>query len=470
MEIRNDDDLLKMFELYSSARQIDIYIEIEDIISQVTQVTGVDVNVGAGSFQVGDSGSGQFGGSGLGQVGGSRLRPSYVAGSEEYDQFYKDIDEIIGFANDCYNDLNSDSLDESYEVSDYNGDKDVVYSMSDFGVKNEDDVENEMGVDNLGDVNDSNELSAYLSYDTCGSLSSEDVDIQAEKIHKAMKCKTFQFKEWEKIQVQAGMVFDNVDKFREALKDYVIQEGFQIIRDKNEKSRFTAHYGERGCKWRIHATPMIDGITYKIKKYCKDHSCIRNPRNVEANSSWIAKKLAKRNALEEVEGSHAKSYGKLPNYVVDVKRSNRGSIAKVECDKINIDVLTTFKRIFICMEAMRNGFLIGCRPFMQLDGCHLKGPFGGVLLATVRLDGNNGIFPVAYAVVEIERRDSWSFFLNYLQLNIGALVDNKPLTFMSDGQKVLNMQLLNISLVQSVVDVVDISITTSNPSFWDFFG
>ncbi|XP_062100708.1 uncharacterized protein LOC133806631 [Humulus lupulus] len=37
-----------------------------------------------------------------------------------------------------------------------------------------------------------------------------------------------------------------------------------------------------------------------------------------------------------------------------------------------------FKRIFVCYEGVKNGFLAGCRPFFGVDGCHLKGPYKGI--------------------------------------------------------------------------------------------
>lgn len=51
---------------------------------------------------------------------------------------------------------------------------------------------------------------------------------------------------------------------------------------------------------------------------------------------------------------------------------------------------------------MKKGFIDGCRPFIGMDGCHLMGPYGGVLISAVALDGNNGLFPLALAVVEGE--------------------------------------------------------------------
>ena len=64
-----------------------------------------------------------------------------------------------------------------------------------------------------------------------------------------------------------------------------------------------------------------------------------------------------------------------------------------------------FKRFSISFEAMRTGFMACCRPLIGIDGCHLKAPFGGVLLAIIGLDGNNGLFPIAVGVVESEGRE-----------------------------------------------------------------
>ncbi|KAF7812796.1 abscisic acid receptor PYL4-like [Senna tora] len=44
--------------------------------------------------------------------------------------------------------------------------------------------------------------------------------------------------------------------------------------------------------------------------------------------------------------------------------------------------------------------LLVVMPFFGLDGSHLKGPYGRVLLCAVSLDANNGLFPIAFAVVE----------------------------------------------------------------------
>ncbi|KAF8393878.1 hypothetical protein HHK36_020076 [Tetracentron sinense] len=227
---------------------------------------------------------------------------------------------------------------------------------------------------------------------------------------------------------------------REALRDYITEEGFEIVRDKNEKARVTAHCLGEGCLWRIHASPLPDGVTYKIKTFQSEHTCVRATKNTNATSVWIAKKLVKRlranltmkidgirseiretyeietskwqlyrarvKARDEIEGNHGKSYNKMHVYAEVVRETNSGSLVKIEYDWLSLNVNPIFKRFFICFEAMKKGFLEGCRPFIGLDGCHLKGPYGGVLLAAIALDGNNGLFLMAFAIVEGETKES----------------------------------------------------------------
>ena len=79
----------------------------------------------------------------------------------------------------------------------------------------------------------------------------------------------------------------------------------------------------------------------------------------------------------------------------------------------------------------KRGFLRGCRPFVGLDGCHLKGKFGGQLLFATAKDGNDNIFPVAMVLVDQENKDSWIWFLEQFVDDIGRL-EQLNLVFISD--------------------------------------
>jgi hypothetical protein len=86
-------------------------------------------------------------------------------------------------------------------------------------------------------------------------------------------------------------------------------------------------------------------------------------------------------------------------------------------------------------DACKRGFLAGCRPIIFIDGCHLKTKFGGILLTAIGIDPNDCIFPVAFAIVEVENTSSWKWFLTALKQDLG-IINTAPWTIMSDKQKV----------------------------------
>ncbi|GJS66833.1 heat stress transcription factor B-4-like protein [Tanacetum coccineum] len=88
----------------------------------------------------------------------------------------------------------------------------------------------------------------------------------------------------------------------------------------------------------------------------------------------------------------------------------------------------------ICLGALKLGFRACIRDLLGLDGAFMKGPFPGQVLVAVGLDSNNGIYPLAYALVEAESKSSWCWFLQCLGDDID-LHPNSNFTFISDRQK-----------------------------------
>jgi len=57
-------------------------------------------------------------------------------------------------------------------------------------------------------------------------------------------------------------------------------------------------------------------------------------------------------------------------------------------------------------------------------------------MTAMGLHGNNGKFPLAYAVVEKENHQEWSFFLNGLVRALDAVENQSRFTILSDRHKV----------------------------------
>ncbi|CAI9266449.1 unnamed protein product [Lactuca saligna] len=177
---------------------------------------------------------------------------------------------------------------------------------------------------------------------------------------------------------------------------------------------------------------------------------------------------AKKFALQEIEGSLIEHYGRLWSYGEEIIRSNPGSTVRLDVD-IMPDSTTLFSKFYVCFKAVRDGWLEGCRPVIGLDGCFLKGIVRGEVISAVGRDANNHIYPLAWAVVCVENKETWKWFIDLLMDDINGGL-GAGITLLSDGHKGLlqavkeNVQKLNID---NVLDTFwPILIKDRDPTTW----
>ncbi|KAL0459168.1 UNVERIFIED_CONTAM: hypothetical protein Slati_0544000 [Sesamum latifolium] len=170
------------------------------------------------------------------------------------------------------------------------------------------------------------------------------------------------------------MLFSNKKKFKKALQSYAIKSKRTVKFTKNDKIRVYAQCGDSECGWKMHAI--------KIK--------------------------------------------------AEIRATNPGSTVIIGTDQQMRE--ERFNRFYVCFGALKRGFKAGCRSIIGWDGCHLKGPHGGILLTAIGVDPNNNLFPIAYAVVNKECRETCEWFLIVLKHDLNVVRDYES-TFMSDKQK-----------------------------------
>jgi len=88
-----------------------------------------------------------------------------------------------------------------------------------------------------------------------------------------------------------------------------------------------------------------------------------------------------------------------------VFRANPESVAFCEVEDCR------FQRMFVVYAANINGFQLGCRMMLLVDGCHFSGPYKGTLLAECALNADNHLFNFAYTIVSYESVEDWVWFL-----------------------------------------------------------
>ncbi|XP_076915741.1 uncharacterized protein LOC143575165 [Bidens hawaiensis] len=115
---------------------------------------------------------------------------------------------------------------------------------------------------------------------------------------------------------------------------------------------------------------------------------------------------AKTKVLDNFEGGLKEHYARLSDYQAEILETKPGTV--------------------------KDGWINGCRKVICLDGCFLKNH--GQLLSAVGREANNHIFPVAWAVVSVENKKKWKWFLNLLPDDI-EMEDGLGLTLISDQHK-----------------------------------
>lgn len=144
---------------------------------------------------------------------------------------------------------------------------------------------------------------------------------------------------------------------------------------------------------------------------------------------------ALKKARENILGKQELEYAKLYAYANEIKKKMPTSTVKIMSEQDDsCSTLMRFKRFYMCLAPLKEGFLDGCRPVIGLDGCHLKGPLGGILLTVVGTEPNDGMYPILWAQVEAENNDSWEWFIRLLMDDLN-MENPGSYTFICDRQK-----------------------------------
>ncbi|XP_075075513.1 uncharacterized protein LOC142162741 [Nicotiana tabacum] len=221
------------------------------------------------------------------------------------------------------------------------------------------------------------------------------------------------------------------------------------------------------CPWILAASKDGRSNNFKVKRYCPVHKCYKTNKNKLCNSRYLAKhyrdkivcqpnmkvwelkKLikdeldmyvgrstvhrARAKIQKEIIGDVHAEFKRLYDYRDILLQTNPGTTCVVKVEDQGEGKLV-FNSFYVCFYTTKKGWSEGCRRIIGLDGCFLKGICKGQLLVAVSKDGNNQMFPIAWAIVEVENSFTWTWFLKCVTHDL-ELQDGRDLTIMSDMQK-----------------------------------
>ncbi|KAL7236533.1 hypothetical protein ACSBR1_019765 [Camellia fascicularis] len=240
---------------------------------------------------------------------------------------------------------------------------------------------------------------------------------------------------WKGIIHSVGQEFEGgVSAFRIALAKYAVECGFAVNYLKNDAIRVTVECmmkSSMGCKWFVHGRVLMNSDNVHTCGVVARRSCSKmvgsrlvsdivqndisdNPltRPIE-----VKKKLKKQYGIDVsyrvawlgvdkarggLFGDFATSFDQLRWYLETAMKTNPGSVFELDVDKSS----GCFRRLFVAFHGCLYGFQF-CRPLLFVDDTFLKGHCKGHLLAATSKDGNQGLFPLAFAIVVAENQDNW---------------------------------------------------------------
>lgn len=269
--------------------------------------------------------------------------------------------------------------------------------------------------------------------------------------------------------LSVGMKFHDVIQFREAILSSSIAAQRNIDFIRNTKKFVRARCSQQNCPWKIYGAFIKKSGSFQIRAYQEEHTCSINFQNKRVTSAWLSKhffdvikvmpnlklanfrmlvkervginvsrnqcKRVKQKVIKVLIGQYAKEYGQVWEYAWECRLQNPTSRVYVEVIERPLpNHGTKFDKFYVCFDACRRGFLAGCRRIIGLDRCFLKGLCKGELLAAIGRDVNNQMFPLAWAIVKIENKDNWSWFLKNLMADL-EITNGEGWAFTSDQHK-----------------------------------
>ncbi|KAL0802797.1 hypothetical protein Bca101_057973 [Brassica carinata] len=265
-------------------------------------------------------------------------------------------------------------------------------------------------------------------------------------------------------KIDVGKSFDSKDALQTRLKIYSVVHHFDFDVDNSTRTLWFVKCWVKGCTWKLRASPVGGSSKFTIRVHIAEHSFSVTERSARSRQAtpkivgllykeyiggveptilprhvisamnmsfrikmdyWKAHRtlIIARNL---VMCSSESGYEELPSYLHMLRMANPGTLARLEVDANN-----RFKYLFLALSISITGF-----PFMRkvvvVDGTFLQGKYKGMLLIATSQDGNFQIFPIAFAVVDTENDESWTWFFHQLSC---VIPDDEGLALISDRHK-----------------------------------
>ncbi|KAL5146742.1 hypothetical protein HKD37_06G016533 [Glycine soja] len=142
------------------------------------------------------------------------------------------------------------------------------------------------------------------------------------------------------------------------------------------------------------------------------------PYKVSYKKAWMTKQKAIAIEYDNWE----ESYANLSSWLKHMQNHSPGSYFQILHDDFIVGNTVNreyrqFDRVFWTFGQCKKAFNY-CKSIIQIDDTHLYEKYHGTLLMATSQEGNGGVLPLAFAIVEGETLTAWSWFLAHLREHV----------------------------------------------------
>ncbi|OMO89218.1 Transposase, MuDR, plant [Corchorus capsularis] len=333
------------------------------------------------------------------------------------------------------------------------------------------------GAENVGGEAQDYDDDFFYNEDHFGEVVEEETEMNDDATRRRGQFPVFdEFAEMP--YIEKGMLFTNAEQFKRAVSIISVKSRKAVVWVKNHKNWVRGRCLVEGCPWHIYGAMDKWLESFQVKTFTKDHDCgniYKTPRLSKKilvdlykddiredpfiKSATIIKDVrrkygfglsfsmvrrATKEVFDQVIQNYSKEFGMLWDYAEAIRASNPGSTVKLKVHHEEGQSACVFDRFYVCFDALKKGMLDGNRPFIGLDGCWLKSLTKGELLVAVGRDGNNQMYPFAWALVQGENQYTWKWFIELLIEELDIVQDGMGWTVMGDQHKGLDKAIVEL--------------------------
>ncbi|WVY91580.1 hypothetical protein V8G54_037094 [Vigna mungo] len=360
-------------------------------------------------------------------------------------------------------DFEVEDLGEDDDLKDSEGDDVHEAKTKEEVVDDEVDVSEESLYDVSVQCDNGTSKGKWLSEELINGSESEDDDGSSK-----IRFPTFSIpKSLEAYKWEVETYFAEKKEFTDAIRTYALSNERNLKFIKNDKKRITVKcLGGKGkckCFSRDFNVKLMTSkwLSQRMEKTVRENPTMKvmNIREkvtrklnvgISRNMAFRARALAKDN----VEGSFNEKFRRLYDYGHELLKTNPGTTVQIKVDNINGEVI--FQRFYACLKACKDSFVC-CRPIIWLDGCFLKGKYGGEVLTTVGRDGNE-------QMLLVENKETSTWFLELLIEDLGGKDEEE-----SDSEAIMLMTSTEEEQPENMVWYLDSGCSTHMTGRKDWF-